>query len=115
MDKEYLKLDILRRLKPGKEDAITGKILAYRIGERDTRYMRELIKELRQEGHLIGMSVGKPPGYYFIETPAELVECMDRCKSYCIENALTRRDLKRAGHNLLKEKFLADTGQLSLL
>ena len=69
--KEELKANIVSMLSYGKERAITGKVLASRIGIRTTgtelRAMRRAIKELRHERNLIGLSVHKPFGYYMIQ------------------------------------------------
>ena len=120
LNKAELKQAILKQLSTGKAQAITGEKLAFRLCERDTRFMRACISELRQENHPIGMSLSKPAGYYFMETLGELEECMNRSRKYCIENALTRRDFKRIGIKRgwikdLMDRDIARTGQLSLL
>ncbi len=111
--KEELKEAIVSSLLYGKKNAIIGKVLAYRIGIRNTetelRKMRRTISELRHERTLIGLSVNKPFGYYLIQTAEELHECMSTLKGYCVEAAIARRDLKLAG------KALLNPGQLPLL
>lgn len=114
MERDILKQKILQKLQLGKNNAILGRNLAF-ITDSDPRFMRECIKELRHEGHLIGNSVGKPAGYYFIETAEELIENMNRARSYCIENALMRRDLKKAGRHLLEKHEEKETGQVNFL
>ena len=107
--KADLRQAILSLLPKGKENAVTGDILAKRLGLRGTREMRQVIKEMRHDGKLIGLSVRKPRGYYLIQTSEELLECMSTLKGYCVEAAIARRDLKIAGKKLL------DPYQISLL
>ena len=111
--KEELKFAITSTLPYGKENAITGKVLALRMGigtsATELRRMRQVISELRHERTLIGLSVHKPYGYYFIQNIEELQGCMATLKGYCIEAAIARRDLKLAGRALL------EPGQLLLL
>lgn len=104
-----LRQAILEQLNIGKDKAITGDQLAKRLDLKGTREMRQTIKEMRHAGHLIGLSVKSPRGYYLINTADELNECMTILKGYCVEAALARRDLKRAGRSLL------DPYQMSLL
>ena len=110
--KQDLKAEILRHLPHGKATAITGKALASLCGERGTRFLRSSIRELINEGNLIGLSLnGKSGGYYFIETPDELEECLVTLRNYCVQAALHRRDLKRNGLVSLYKRY----GQLSLV
>ena len=104
---------ILSQLARGKANAITKDKLSKRLncGERT---LREKIKELRGAGYLIGLSVRRPYGYYIIETAEELQECMAILKSYCVEAALARRDMKRGGRMLLEQEYRDKTGQLLL-
>jgi len=92
---------ILEQLPRGHDNAITGDLLAKRLGLKGTREMRQVIKEMRSNGHLIGLSVRQPRGYYLIETAEELEGCMAILKGYCVEAAIARRDLKLAGSKLL--------------
>ncbi len=48
-----------------------------RSGRYSDRPIREAIKTLRREGHLILSSVGKPPGYFLAETAEEWVKFRD--------------------------------------
>jgi len=99
--KAELRQAILYELPHGHANALTGDILAKRLELRGTREMRQVIKGLRQDGYLIGLSVKAPRGYYLIETAEELQGCMAILKGYCVEAALARRDLKLAGRKLL--------------
>ncbi len=99
--KTDLKSAILHHLQYGKQSAMTGKVLSQRCGERGTRAMRQAIRELVQNGYLIGLSPRPPYGYYLIETPEELQECMATLQGYCVNAALHRRDLKRAASQRL--------------
>jgi|TARA_Y100000310_G_scaffold36889_1_gene34692 hypothetical protein len=100
------KATLLGFLRSGKDKAVTGPQLANLLGIRDTRAMRLMLRELISEGHLIGLSVRNPKGYYLIETPEELKECMATMKSYCVNAALHRRDLKRAAHKLFGQQVM---------
>jgi len=116
---DNLKDNILQYLKHGHENAIGKSQLQQRLQLKDDREMRQAIKELRHEGHPIGLSLSKPHGYYIIETKDELHQCMKTFKSYCCEAAITRRDLKLAVPALSKEIREAEylekhPGQLSL-
>lgn len=96
-----LKLAILEQLNYGRENAITGADLAKRLGQHGTREMRHVIKDLRHDGQLIGLSIRPPYGYYLINSAEELLECMATLKGYCCEAAIARRDLKVAGRVIL--------------
>ena len=101
-----LKQVILYHLKHGQHNATSKSDLLRLCGlsssKTDDRVLRLAIKELRHERHLIGLSLNKQcPGYYLINTVEELEKCMGTLKGYCVEAALTRRDLKVAGYALL--------------
>ena len=110
--KQDLKSEILWHLPHGKASAITGKALASQCGEKGTRFLRQMIRELINEGNLIGLSVkGANGGYFLIETPEELEECLVTLRKYCVQAALHRRDLKRNGLVSIYKRY----GQLSLV
>lgn len=48
----------------GAETAIQARAIARDVGMRDDRAVREAIRQLRRDGHLILSSVGSHPGYY---------------------------------------------------
>lgn len=112
--KQDLQHAILQQLSRGHQNAITKDLLRQRLALRNDREMRQEIKELRHTGHLIGLSVKKPYGYYLIETAEELAGCMATLKGYCVEAAIARRDLKVAGRKLLEQQYLTDSGQQRL-
>ena len=121
--KDDLKEAILHYLKYGQENATSKNRLLEFCGlssnQTDDRILRLAIKDLRHEGKRIGLSLKKPSGYYLIETADELAQCMHTLKGYCVESAISRRDLKLACPELFKElqgrKFdLQHPGQLSL-
>jgi len=100
---------ILRALRHGRQNAITGKELASRLGERDDRRVRLVIRDLIAAGHPIASAVNKPYGYFIANSPDEVTEYMNVLRSRLVEDAYRRRDFKRA------TKALTNPGQLSLL
>lgn len=102
-----LKSAVLRQLKHGKVDAITGKVLAGRLGERDTRQARQAIRELISDGIPIVGSVTAPYGYYIAETPLECETYLAELKSYLVEHAYRRRDFKVASRAILQPGQIA--------
>ena len=90
------KYQVLSMLRKGKAKAITGKELARRLGEPNDRAIRLVIRELIADGYAIASSVNKPHGYYLVETQEEAKEYMAGLKSRLINDALRRRDFKRA-------------------
>lgn len=97
-----LKTTVLRQLKRGKAHAVKGKVLATRIGERNTRQMRQAIRELIADGVPIIGSVTEPYGYYIAETPQECETYLAELKSYLVEHAYRRRDFKVASRAILQ-------------
>lgn len=94
---------ILEQLSYGRENAITRAVLLKRLGlqPKDDRELRQVVKEMRHAGKLIGLSIRPPYGYYLINSAEELLECMAILRGYCVEAAIARRDLKVAGRVLL--------------
>jgi len=88
-------LEILKNHR-GLNRAITGRELARIIGESDDRHIRSDIRELRAQGFPIASSTKLPYGYFIVETLQEANDFMQQLKNRLIENALTRRDFKRA-------------------
>ena len=75
-----LKSAVLSQLSKGKENAITGKDLAHRLGQRDTRQIRLAIDELIQDGNVICSTPHQPYGYFIAATREEVNEAMRRLK-----------------------------------
>lgn len=96
--KADLKSAVLNQLSQGKENALTGKLLAQRLGMKDTRAIREAILELITDGHPICSSPHEPHGYFIAQTPEEITESLKVLRSYGKNIFLHYRDLKRAGH-----------------
>ena len=94
---------ILTQLQKGKEHAITGKILAQRLGLRGTRSIRIAMAEMRHAGIPI---IGGRKGYFIAADINELNEARQYLKSYIIDLAKDLRDLKR-----IAQKY---AGQLSM-
>lgn len=88
-------LEILR-LHKGRDRAITGKDLAKILGETDDRHIRSQIRDLIASGVPIASSVSFPYGYYIVETMKEATDYMQSLRNRLIEDALRRRDFKRA-------------------
>lgn len=64
MLKDDLKERVFDHLPKGKENAITGRELAYQLGEKGTRRVRLCIEQLRKEHRGICSSNHEPYGYY---------------------------------------------------
>jgi predicted transcriptional regulator len=79
----------------GRKRAITAKELSERLNM-DERFVRNQIRSLIAEGIPIASSVTKPYGYFIVETLAEASEYAQSLRERLIEDALRRRDFKRA-------------------
>lgn len=97
--KEDLADAVLRQLSKGKENAVSGKQLAQRLGERDTRYIRLAIIKLIESGKPICGISGT--GYFIAETPEECQECLDRLMSYIKMLSNHHKYLLRASKNII--------------
>jgi predicted DNA-binding transcriptional regulator YafY len=96
------------QLHRGKHRAITGKELAQLLGEENDRLVRKEIRELIAQGHPIASSTEKPYGYFIADSIQEAQEYMLSLRRRLIEDALRRRDFKKAAaKTLTKEKQLA--------
>jgi predicted DNA-binding transcriptional regulator YafY len=95
------------QLHRGKRRAITGKELAQLLGDTDDRPIRKEIRRLIAEGHPIASSTEKPFGYFIADSIQEAEAYMLSLRSRLIEDALRRRDFKKAAKSLNKEKQLA--------
>jgi len=101
---EALELAVYRNLSTGKCYAIKGKLLAERLGEKDTRKIRLAIMEIIKSGIPV---VSGPTGYFIAETPEECAECLEVLNSYIEMTSLHRKYLKFAA----EKKFV---GQMKL-
>jgi len=77
----------------GRDQAVTGMELAKRLGHRNDREIRQVIRELIAEGLPVA-SCGA--GYFLATSYAEAREYADSLKGRLIEDALRRRDFRRA-------------------
>lgn len=88
-------LSILERHE-GIENAVMSLDLAEYVGlervKNSQRKLQIIIRELRKEGKPV---LSNGDGYYFPATWAEVVGCLDSLKSRLIEDAKTRRDIKK--------------------
>jgi hypothetical protein len=108
MSDEQLKADIMALLKKGRMNAIKGCELAKTLGFNDDRTIRLAIRELIRENTPIAASTGskkvledgteviEPPGYFIAESRLEADTYLSVMKGRLIEDALRRRDFKRA-------------------
>lgn len=93
-------LDILK-IHRGRNRAITAKELSLLVygdsSENPQRHLRLKIRDLIAEGYPIAsVTSGKTPGYFIVETLAEASEYAQSLRERLIEDALRRRDFKRA-------------------
>jgi predicted HTH transcriptional regulator len=87
-------LEILK-LHRGHDRAITAKELTKFTGI-DDRAIRQEIRKLIAQGYPIASNLTRPYGYYIINTIQEAKEYMQQLRNRLIEDALRRRDFKRA-------------------
>jgi len=95
-----IQVQILSQLKPGKHNAIPGRVLANNLGFRDDRAVRLEIRELIRIGHPIASSVNPPYGYYMAATTEEIEEYLRVMRTRLVEDAYRRRDFKQASRKL---------------
>ncbi len=100
----------LLKLHLGKANAITGKELARILGEDNDRAIREEIRDLISQGIPIAASTQSPYGYYIVQTMDEAEQYMGQLKNRLINDALRRRDFKKAAVQTLNKE-----AQLSFL
>ena len=89
-----LKLILLRH--EGKARAITGQELATIVGHRDDRAVRLAIRKLIANGLPVASSTEPPAGYFVVVTRQEAEVYAASIRSRLIEDALRRRDFRRA-------------------
>lgn len=99
-------LAVHQQLSVGKRNALPGKLLAQRLGVRDTREIRLIINELIAKGLPV---IGGQSGYYIADSAEDCLENMETLESYIKMTAIHRRNLKRA-----VEKHFVGQGRLKL-
>jgi len=92
---KFLLKDIFLRHE-GKDRAITGGELAVMLGQHDDRRIRQLIRELISDGLPIASSTQLPLGYFLVSSRREAEKYAASIRSRLIEDALRRRDFRRA-------------------
>ena len=70
-------LNILRS-RIGARRAIQAREIARRLNHKSDRAVREAVRQLRRDGHLILSSISPPCGYFFAATETEWIEFRDR-------------------------------------
>jgi hypothetical protein len=92
---------IVERLNYGKENAVTGKMLAKWLGQKDDRAIREQIRLLISLQWPILASVsGKHPGYYMAESKEEVEAYTANLHKRSMEILVREKELKRAAKNI---------------
>jgi len=86
----------------GRDRAITGGELARMLGHQEDRVIRQIIRELIAEGLPVASTTKPPAGYFLVTSYEEAREYADSIKSRLIEDALRRRDFRRAADCHLK-------------
>ena len=86
----------------GRDRAITGKELAKMLGHRDDREIRQVIRALIKDGLPVASTTRPPAGYFLVTSYEEAREYANSIKGRLIEDALRRRDFRRAADCHLK-------------
>lgn len=86
----------------GRDRAITGKGLARMLNHRDDRQIRLTIRELIKDGLPVASTTEPPAGYFLVSSWDEKRGYEDSIKGRLIEDALRRRDFRRAADCYLK-------------
>jgi len=95
-----LKTQVLESLRIGHGKALTGKLLATRLGFHTDRAIRMAIRELIKDGYPVAASVVPPLGFFIAETKDEVDSYAANIKSRLVEDAYRRRDFLRASLNI---------------
>ena len=82
--------------RPGRPNAITGESLAYMFNHKSDRSIRLAIRELIKDGWPVASSTEAQAGYFIVTSYAEARQYADSIKSRLIEDAIRRRDFRRA-------------------
>ena len=112
MDNGNFKAEVLNQLAQGKDKAIPGRVLAHRLGLKDSRPARLAIIDLIEDGTPV---IGDSKGYYIAETPDEIKEAMQTLKNYGISAIIHRRALKYCLKRMEIPLPVVDNGQGRLL
>ena len=80
----------------GKARAIIGRDLATLVGQHSDRRVRQVIRGLISDGLPIASSTEAPFGYFLVATRQEAEQYAASIRSRLIEDALRRRDFRRA-------------------
>ena len=80
----------------GRDRAITAKTLCHIFKLKDDRPIRLAIREFIADGMPIASSTEKPAGYFLVTTRQEANEYAQSIKGRLIEDAIRRRDFRRA-------------------
>lgn len=97
-----LKNSVLKELKLGKRKAIPGNLLAKRLGFKNDRAIRIVIRELIADGVPVASSVIPPVGFFIAETREEVNQYIANIKSRLVEDAYRRRDFLRAAKRIFQ-------------
>ena len=96
-------LMIVERLQYGQEHAVTGKMLAKWLGQKDDRKIREEIRTLISLKWPILSSVsGKHKGYYHALSKEEVEACAKDLHDRAMEILVREKELKRAAKTITK-------------
>ena len=104
-DRAEFKRRLLMSIGKGRQQAITGKELAYHCrydADGSDRMTRKMIGLLIEEGYPIAASTSKPMGYYLAETKQEVNDYAQTIRSRLIKDAIRRRDFLRASRVILQ-------------
>ncbi len=98
MNEVNLKAEVQKVLSrhEGPERAITGKELASIFGRKDDRAIRLIIRELIAEGLPVASLTDRPYGYFVVTNRQQAEDYALSIKGRLINDALRRRDFRRA-------------------
>jgi len=80
----------------GRDRAVPGRALAQRLGYKDDRAIRLVIRDLISEGVPIASTTESPAGYFVVVNQDEAEQYANSIKNRLIENAIRRRDFRRS-------------------
>ena len=106
MDNGELKETVRAQLHLGHARALPGQFLANKLGLKNDRQIRKVIRELIADGLPVAASVQRPHGFFIAETKQEIKSYATVMKSRLVEDAYRLRDFKRASFKTLKPEQL---------